>query len=232
MAISIWWSAYVANPEQDYRAAHQFGNRLLTVFVATVFGKELRDMLPGYRVLSRRFVKSFPALASGFETETELTVHALTLNLPIGEIETAYRMRPEGSASKLRTYSDGLRILRTIVMLIKEEKPLQFFSVSALILLILGLAIGLPVVATFMQTGLVPRLPSAVLATGLVMLSFLSEVCGLILDSVARGRKEIKRLVYLSIPTISLIGEQHTVTPSAAGPQSRNLASAADVIPR
>jgi hypothetical protein len=157
-------------------------------------------MLSGYRAFSRRFVKSFPALATGFETETEFTVHALELRMAIGEVPTRYRDRPAGSASKLRTYTDGLRILRTIVVLVKEERPLHFFGLCALVLLLLGVGLGVPVVVDFLATGLVPRLPTAVLATGLVLLSFLSLAAGLILDSVTRGRKEMKRLAYLAVP--------------------------------
>jgi hypothetical protein len=190
----------VTDRAEAYRRGHRFGNRLLTGMVRAVFGDSITDMLSGYRAFSRRFVKSFPALAAGFETETEFTVHALTLNMPVGEIETAYRERPAGSASKLRTYADGLRILRTIVLLVKEERPLQFFGAAGLLLLLLALLAGVPLFVTYAETGLVPRLPTAVLATGLVLLAFLSQVCGLILDSVARGRKEIKRLAYLSIP--------------------------------
>jgi hypothetical protein len=159
-------------------------------------------MLSGYRVFSRRFVKTFPALATGFETETEFTVHALELRMAIGEIRTAYRDRPVGSTSKLRTYTDGARILRTIVILVKEERPLQFFSLCALALLLAGIALGIPVVTDFFATGLVPRLPTAVLAMGFVLLSFLSLAAGLILDSVTRGRKEAKRLAYLAVPGV------------------------------
>jgi hypothetical protein len=157
-------------------------------------------MLSGYRVFSRRFVKSFPALAGGFETETEFTVHALDLRMPVGEVKTAYKDRPPGSTSKLRTYSDGVRILRTIVVLVKEERPLQFFSICGLFLAAAAILLGVPVVTDFVRTGLVPRLPTAVLATGLMLVAALSFACGLVLDSVARGRKEIKRLAYLSIP--------------------------------
>jgi hypothetical protein len=151
-------------------------------------------------VFSRRFVKSFPALAAGFETETEFTVHALELRMAIGEIPTRYSDRPQGSASKLRTYSDGLRILRTIVVLVKEERPLQFFCGCGGVLLLAGIGVGIPVVLEFLRTGFVPRLPTAVLAMGLVLLSFLSFAVGLILDSVSRGRKEMKRLAYLAVP--------------------------------
>ena len=147
-------------------------------------------------------MKSFPALASGFETETEFSVHALELRMPIAEVPTRYRERPPGSTSKLRTYVDGWRILRTIVILVKEERPLQFFSLAGLCLILAAFGFGIPVVVEFMHTGLVPRLPTAVLATGFVLLSFLSFGCGLILDSVARGRKEIKRLAYLSVKAV------------------------------
>ncbi|HUZ62567.1 MAG TPA: glycosyltransferase [Acetobacteraceae bacterium] len=183
-----------------YRRGHRLGNAVLTGMVRRIFGDRITDMLSGYRAFSRRFVKSFPALAAGFETETEFTVHALALDMPVGEIETAYRERPPGSSSKLRTYADGLRILRTILLLVKEEEPLRFFALCGALLLLLGLGFGTPVVLQFMHTGLVPRLPTAVLATGLVLLAFLSFGIGLVLDSVARGRKEAKRIAYLSIP--------------------------------
>jgi glycosyltransferase involved in cell wall biosynthesis len=183
-----------------YRPGHRLGNQVLTGAVRLVFGNRISDMLSGYRVFSRRFVKSFPAMASGFETETEFTVHALELSMPLGEIQTAYRDRPAGSASKLRTYVDGLRILRTIVTLVRNERPLEFFSLVGVLLLVLGLLIGGPVVFEFLQTHLVPRLPRAILALGLVLLSFLSFSNGLVLASVARGRKEMKRLAYLAVP--------------------------------
>ena len=183
-----------------YRRGHRWGNQVLTGMVGAVFGNRISDMLSGYRVFSRRFVKSFPALSVGFETETEFTVHALELRMPIGELATPYKDRPAGSVSKLRTYSDGWRILRTIVLLVKEERPLQFFATVAGLLAVVAVALGLPVFADYVHTGLVPRLPTAVLATGLMLLAALSGTCGLILDSVARGRKEIKRLAYLSIP--------------------------------
>ena len=157
-------------------------------------------MLSGYRVFSRRFVKSFPALSTGFETETEFTVHALELWMPIGEVPTPYRERPAGSQSKLNTWLDGLRILRTILRLVKEERPLQFFSALAVLLLLLAVFAAVPVISDYLRTGLVPRLPTAVLATGLVLLAFLSITCGFILDSVSRGRKELKRIAYLAIP--------------------------------
>jgi Glycosyl transferase family 2 len=190
----------VTDEEAAYRRGHRTGNILLTGIVRWVFGNRITDMLSGYRVFSRRFVKSFPALASGFETETEFTIHALELRMPIGEVTTHYRERPEGSTSKLRTYSDGARILFTILKLVKEERPLQFFGVAGTVLLVVGIALGVPVVIEYFRIGLVPRLPTAVLATGLILLSFLSASAGLILDSVARGRKEFKRLIYLGYP--------------------------------
>ena len=182
-----------------YRPGHQFGNKLLTRTVAAIFGNRIRDMLSGYRVLSRRFVKSFPALAAGFETETELTVHALELRLPIAEVETPYRDRPHGSTSKLRTFRDGLRILKTIVLLVKEERPLQFFSSAALLLAATSAVLAWPLLTTYFATGLVPRLPTAVLVTGLVILSFMSVVAGLVLDTVTLGRRELRRLHYLAL---------------------------------
>ncbi len=183
-----------------YRPGHRFGNRLLTGLVALVFGNRVSDMLSGYRVFSRRFVKSFPALASGFETETEFTVHALELAMPIGELPVRYRERPAGSSSKLNTIRDGVRILRTIVQLVKEERPLPFFSIAASLLFVFGVLLFWPVLLTYLETGLVPRLPTAVLSLGLVLLSFLSLACGLILDTVTRGRREAKRIAYLAVP--------------------------------
>jgi len=192
--------ARVTDREAAYRRGHVLGNRVLTGMVTTVFGRRLSDMLSGYRVFSRRFVKSFPALSAGFETETEFTVHALGLCMPVGEVETRYVERPPGSASKLRTYHDGLIILRTIVNLVKQERPLLFFSVIAGVLFAVGVLLGIPVVMTFVRTGLVPRFPTALLATGLMVLSALSLVCGLIMDMVALGRREMKRLAYLALP--------------------------------
>jgi glycosyltransferase involved in cell wall biosynthesis len=179
---------------------HRAGNALLAGIVRWVFGNRVSDVLSGYRVFSRRFVKSFPALAAGFETETEFTVHALELCMPIGELRTRYRGRAAGSASKLRTWADGLRILRAIVKLVKEERPLRFFAACGVLLLMAGIGAGLPLVLEYLRSGLVPRLPTAVLATGLVLASMLALACGLILESVARGRKEMKRLAYLAVP--------------------------------
>jgi glycosyltransferase involved in cell wall biosynthesis len=192
----------VTQIEAAYRHGHRLGNQVLTGMVRYIFGDRVKDMLSGYRVFSRRFVKSFPALASGFETETEFTVHALELNMPVGEVPTAYKDRPAGSASKLRTYSDGLRILRAILVLVKETRPLQFFSLAGLVLLLLGVGLAVPVVIDYFETGLVPRLPTAVLSVAIVELGVLSMVCGLILDSVARGRKEAKRLAYLAMAPV------------------------------
>jgi glycosyltransferase involved in cell wall biosynthesis len=185
--------------QQDaYRAGHVTGNRLLTGFVANVFGRTFSDMLSGYRVFSRRFVKSFPVLSGGFEIETELTVHALELGLPAAEVETPYYARPEGSASKLNTWRDGFRILWTIGKLYRSERPLLFFSAIGALLALISLALGIPVVLTYLATGLVPRLPTAVLATGLMLLAFLSVTSGLVLDTVTRGRRELKLLAYLA----------------------------------
>jgi glycosyltransferase involved in cell wall biosynthesis len=183
-----------------YRRGHQFGNRLLTFAVANLFGKRFSDMLSGYRVFSRRFVKSFPAMSSGFEIETELTIHALELQLPVAEVATPYRIRITGSTSKLRTYADGLKIVRLIVVLYKNERPVRFFSAIAGALIAVALALGIPLVIAFIKTGLVLRQPTAILATGLVLLSALSFVAGLILDTVTRGRLEMRRLAYLAVP--------------------------------
>jgi glycosyltransferase involved in cell wall biosynthesis len=197
--------ARVATAAGVFRPGHLFGNRLLTRTVAVIFGDRLKDMLSGYRVMSRRFIKSFPALAIGFETETELTVHALELRLPIAEVQTPYRARPAGSQSKLRTFHDGWRILRTIFFLIKEERPLQFFSLVAATLVVAALVLGWPLLTEYLDTGLVPRFPTAILATGLTILAFVSFIAGLILDTVTLGRREMKRLHYLALqgPTFS-----------------------------
>lgn len=182
---------------QAYRPGHQFGNVLLTSLVATIFGKRFEDMLSGLKVFSRRFVKSFPSLSSGFEIETELTVHALELRMPVAETETVYGARPEGSESKLSTFSDGFRILRTIAILIREERPLQFFGGLFIVCATLAVILAVPLLLTYLEIGLVPRLPTAVLVTGLMLLGFLFLACGLILDTVTRGRQELKRLQYL-----------------------------------
>jgi len=190
----------VTDGSAAYRPGHRFGNVVLTGMVRWVFGNRITDMLSGYRVFSRRFVKSFPALAGGFETETEFTVHALELRLPVGEIRTKYKERPVGSASKLSTWRDGFRIFRTILLLVQRERPLMFFSFAATLLFVISITLAFPLIATFLETGLVPRLPTAILATGFALLSFLSLASGLILDTVSRGRLEAKRLAYLALP--------------------------------
>jgi glycosyltransferase involved in cell wall biosynthesis len=180
-----------------YRLGHRAGNRLLSGFVALVFGRAFTDMLSGYRVLSRRFVKSFPVLSGGFEIETELTVHALELGLPIAEAETPFYARPQGSTSKLHTWRDGLLILWTILRLYKWERPLPFFSTIGAVLAATAILLAVPIFATYLRDGIVPRLPTAVLATGLMLLAFLSLACGLVLGTVTRGRRELKMLAYL-----------------------------------
>jgi glycosyltransferase involved in cell wall biosynthesis len=212
-ALDMVNGARVASSQAAYRAGHQFGNALLTGLVARIFGNRLTDMLSGYRVFSRRFVKSFPALTAGFETETEFTVHALQLRMPIAEVPTPYRERPVGSVSKLRTYRDGWRILRTIFTLIKQEKPLQFFAVVSAALGVLSAGLALPVIRTYFATGLVPRLPTAVLSMGIMLLAFLSLVCGLVLETVTRGRNEAKRLAYLNVPIRYNPIERHEAQP-------------------
>jgi glycosyltransferase involved in cell wall biosynthesis len=182
-----------------YRRGHRAGNRLLTGFVAHMFGRSFTDMLSGYRVFSRRFVKSFPILSGGFEIETELTIHALELELPVGEIATPYYARVSGSASKLSTWSDGFRILWTVLKLYRAERPLSLFGAFGVALAIISVGLAVPIVITYVQEGLVPRLPTAVLSTGLMLLAFLSIACGLILDTVTRGRRELKLIAYLAL---------------------------------
>lgn len=183
-----------------YRVGHRAGNVLLTRCVGFLFGRSFDDMLSGYRVFSRRYVKSFPAHAAGFETETELAVHALQLRMPVAEVDTAYGARPEGSQSKLRTWHDGTRILLTILRLFKAERPLLFFSLGFGACVLLALALAVPLFQTYLETGLVPRFPTAILCSALVLLGVLLLACGLILDTVTRGRIEAKRLAYLAIP--------------------------------
>ena len=180
------------------RFGHTFGNWLLTWLVAQIFGNQFSDMLSGYRAMSRRFVKSFPALSAGFETETELTIHALELRAPIEEMSAPYHNRPQGSQSKLHTFRDGARILRVIVHLVKEERPLQFFGWLALLLGVTSIGLGWPVVSFYFESGTVPRMPTALLATGFMIVALLSLSCGLVLDTVTRGRREFKRLMYLA----------------------------------
>jgi len=188
----------VERGEGAYRAGHRAGNRLLTAFVAAVFGSGFNDVLSGYRVFSRRFVKSFPVLSGGFEIETELTVHALDLGLAVSEMETPYHPRLAGSASKLHTWRDGFRILWTIVQLYRAERPLPFFSLIGIALAAISVVLAIPVFVTFVETGLVPRLPTAILSSGLMGLAFLSIGVGLVLDTVTRGRREVKLLAYLA----------------------------------
>jgi glycosyltransferase involved in cell wall biosynthesis len=188
----------VDQEEAAYRAGHRTGNMLLTGFVAWVFGPAFNDMLSGYRVFSRRFVKSFPVLSGGFEIETELTIHALELGLPAAEIDTPYYARPTGSASKLNTWRDGFRILRTILALYRAERPLSFFSIIGAVLALASIGLAIPIFVTYAETGLVPRFPTAILSMGLMMLAALSAAVGLVLDTVTRGRRETKLLAYLS----------------------------------
>lgn len=183
---------------EAYRAGHRTGNRLFSGFVALVFGAAFTDILSGYRVLSRRFVKSFPLMSRGFEIETELTIHALELGLPVAEIETPYFARQEGSVSKLSTWKDGFHILRTMVSLFRAERPLVFFSGIAAVLAAASVGLAVPLMITYVETGLVPRLPTAVLCTGLMLAGFLCVASGLVLDTVTRGRRETKLLAYLS----------------------------------
>ena len=183
-----------------YRRGHVLGNRLMTGMLARLFGRSFTDIFSGYRVFSRRFVKSYPALSTGFEIETDISVHALELRMPVAEVETPYFARPEGSASKLSTYGDGWRILRTIATLYRIERPLLFFGSIGAVLALLAVALGIPLAMTYMRTGLVPRFPTAIAATGLVILAALNGFAGLILDTVVRGRREVRRLAYLAHP--------------------------------
>ena len=185
-----------------YRPGHRTGNWMLTSFLSAVFGQAFKDILSGYRVFSRRFVKSFPVLSDGFEIETELSVHALELALPVAEIETPYFARPEGSFSKLNTWRDGFRILGTILKLYRSEKPLRFFTAIGAFLMAVSVILAIPVIITYLEEGLVPRLPTAVLSMGLMIVAVLSVTSGLVLDTVTRGRREMKLLAYLSQPAI------------------------------
>lgn len=185
-----------------YRPGHRTGNWMLTSFLASVFGEAFKDILSGYRVFSRRFVKSFPVLSDGFEIETELSVHALELALPVAEIATPYYARPEGSFSKLNTWRDGFRILGTILRLYRSEKPLRFFTAIGIFLMLVSVGLAIPVFVTYLEEGVVPRLPTAVLSTGLMVVAVLSISSGLVLDTVTRGRREMKLLAYLSQPSV------------------------------
>ncbi len=186
--------------EKDaYRGGHVLGNKLFTGLLAGLFGRSFSDIFSGYRVFSRRFVKSFPVLSSGFEIETEISVHALELRMPVGEVETAYGARPEGSQSKLSTYSDGSRILRTIVTLYRIERPVLFYGSIGALLVAAAILLAVPLIETYLRTGLVPRVPTAILVTGIVIVAVLCFFAGLILDTVTRGRREVRRLSYLSL---------------------------------
>ncbi len=192
----------VDQEQAAYRRGHRTGNYMLTSFLSSVFGQAFKDILSGYRVFSRRFVKSFPVLSDGFEIETELTVHALELAMPVAEVETPYYARPEGSFSKLNTWGDGLRILRTILKLYRSEKPLRFFSAIGAFLALVSIGLAIPILVVYLETGLVPRLPTAVLSTGLMIVAVLSVSSGLVLDTVTRGRREMKLLAYLAQPAV------------------------------
>jgi len=188
--------------EEAYRRGHVLGNKLFTGLLSSLFGRSFSDIFSGYRIFSRRFAKSFPALSRGFETETEISVHALELAMPVGEVVTFYGARPEGSQSKLSTYRDGWRILKTILHLYRIERPVLFYGSFALLLAALAIVLAVPLAITYFKTGLVPRFPTAILVTGLMILAFLSFFCGLILDTVVRGRREVRRLHYLSFPAV------------------------------
>jgi glycosyltransferase involved in cell wall biosynthesis len=183
-----------------YRGGHVLGNKAFTGILSGLFGRSFSDIFSGYRAFSRRFVKSFPVLSSGFEIETEMSVHALELRMPVGEVETAYAARPEGSHSKLSTFSDGGRILRTMVTLYRVERPVLFYGGLGALLLLAALVLAAPLVMTYLDTGLVPRLPTAILVTGMTIVAVLCFFAGLILDTVTRGRREVRRLAYLSVP--------------------------------
>ncbi len=198
-ALDMVNAARVTDGVHGYRRGHRFGNAMLTTIVRFLFGERIGDLLSGYRVFSRRYVKSFPALSSGFEVETELTVHALELRMPVAELPTPYKDRPAGSCSKLRTVRDGLRILRTIALLLKEERPLQVFSWTFVVLASAALILAWPIWTDYLRTGLVPRFPTAILATGTMLLAFHSLFSGLVLDTVTHGRREMKRMAYLAI---------------------------------
>ncbi|WP_084689481.1 glycosyltransferase [Sphingomonas changbaiensis] len=188
-----------SDEQEAYRRGHRFGNRMLTGCVTWIFGRTFSDILSGYRVFSNRFVKSFPALTEGFEIETEISVHALELKMPVAEVATAYAARPEGSESKLSTYRDGFRILRLILNLYRLEKPVAFFGLISGALTVLAIGLSVDLLLTYLATHLVPRIPTAILCTGLVLLAIVSLSCGLILDTVTRGRREVKRLAYLAL---------------------------------
>ena len=185
-----------------YRPGHVLGNKMFTSAVDRLFGRTFTDILSGYRVFSRRFAKSFPLASSAFEVETELSVHALTLKLPVAEVDTVYKVRPAGSVSKLETYRDGFRILYRIVQLFRSERPQLFYSTIGFFLLFISAVLAYPLVVTFLKTGLVPRFPTAILATGTALSGLLSFSNGFILDTVTQGRREAKHLAYLATPAL------------------------------
>ena len=189
----------ISTSVDSYRFGHRIGNKMFSTLVGSLFGRRITDLFSGYRAFSRRFVKSFPALSIGFEVETELTVHALSLNIPVGEMPSEYSARPPESTSKLHTVRDGLRILMVVALLTKSERPLLFFSVISTILAAISIALGLPLIFEWMETGLVPRLPTALLSASIMILAFLSLTNGFTLSSIARSQREVKRLQYLGV---------------------------------
>lgn len=188
--------------QEAYRAGHRMGNKLFSLLIAKIFGDRISDLLSGYRVFSRRFVKSFPALSGEFEIETELTVHALELRMPIAEVETPYGARPEGSVSKLSTYKDGIKILFTVLKLVKNERPLTLFGCLGLALFLISLLLATPLLTTYLETGLVPRLPTALLVVGINIIGVFSIFSGIIIDSISNSRREMKRLFYLTYRSV------------------------------
>jgi glycosyltransferase involved in cell wall biosynthesis len=213
----------VETHQESYRAGHRLGNAVLTGLVRWLFAASIADMLSGYRVFSRRFVKSFPSFSREFEIETELTVHAMQMRMPVAEIDTSYKERPPGSTSKLRTFRDGWRILLTITNLMRNERPLMFFSLIGMLVSVVALVLGIPVFLEWLDTGLVPRFPTAILATGLAVISVLCVATGLILDLVSHVRRETKRLAYLALPaprTRPGISRSH---PGGTGPRPHQI---------
>lgn len=192
-------AARIAESKNVFRPGHEKGNRILSGLVGIIFGRRFSDLLSGFRAFSRRFVKSFPSLSSGFEIEAELSVHALELRMNVAELESPYKTRPDGSSSKLSTYKDGLKVLKLIFLLIKEERPFQFFSIVSILLAVISVTLALPIISEYIDTGLVPRFPTAILCSALMILSFISFYAGLILDSITKTRREIKRLSYLQL---------------------------------
>jgi hypothetical protein len=192
--------------KEAFRFGHRFGNQLFTYLVGRLFGARFQDIFSGYRVLSRRFVKTFPAQVRGFDIETEMTVHALEMRMPVDELTASYRERPHGSVSKLSTWKDGARILWRVFMLLREERPLPFFGALFALLAASSVTLAIPLLATFLETGMVPRLPTGVLCVGLMLLAFLALGCGLVLDTVTRGRREMKRMFYLAVPAVNGAG--------------------------